>query len=245
MVTFNLRYHLSIDLLYEGKCSLLGISPDLKLYVEELYDDDHAIAQHILNLDGATVDTIDEDYGRQTIAPFQLPEASIRVAGAKQTKHLEYGGARLRGLRMTERIDQLTRPLTIESKMQIVDQLELDMPPPMLIGVAESYVLAEAQITAPDEFVVCRRVRIAYALPEAKMDEDNQPYDYDTITLQIAHPYDIKHDAPLPPEDAFAGLPEVSLHHPTDCIYAHGYVIVSDGGGEHYKNRIHIWQTQT
>ena len=245
MVTFFLEHQVSVTLTHTGQCSLLGISPDLHVFIEELYDDDNAIAQHELDIAGKIINSIDENFGKQAIIPLVLPDGSFMPQPGNITQHLNYSGARLRGLREDERIQQLVRPLSIQSKMQIVDILNLTMPAPMILGIAESYVLSEACVAAPHDYIVCRRVRIAYALPEVQSDPQGQSYDYDSLTLQIAHPYDASSDEPLPPDDAFAGLQGVTLRYPTDCIFTSGYLVVSDGGGDANKNAVHVFKAQT
>ena len=113
----------------------------------------------------------------------------------------------------------------------------------MLLGVAESRVLAEAPLSPPDQYLVCRRVRIAHALETTERDADHQPYDYDTIPVYVAHPYHVTSgDLDVEPEIAFAGLPSIDLLRPMDCLVANHYLCVADGGHDTQKSRIHIWK---
>ena len=80
--------------------------------------------------------------------------------------------------------------------MALIAKFKLDLIPPMLLGVAESYVLAKPNST-PGSVFVCRRLRLAVALPETRLDEDNQPYDYETHVIYLAHFYDCEQEPPF------------------------------------------------
>ncbi len=62
------------------------------------------------------------------------------------TMALNFAGPRHRGMRAPERTLDLVRPLSIQEKMALIDRFRLDVPPPLLLGIAESYVLAETPI---------------------------------------------------------------------------------------------------
>jgi hypothetical protein len=127
--------------------------------------------------------------------------------------------------------------------MQLASQLALPVPPPLIIGIAESVVLAEALITPPATFMVCRRLRLACALPETRRDSDGLPYDYDTKVIYTAHPYAADSgDIELPPDDVLGGLPGVRLRRPMDCMVCHGHLFIADGGMTDHNSRIHIWK---
>ena len=73
-----------------------------------------------------------------------------------------------------KRLLDLVRVLSIDEKMAVIDKFKLNIIPPMLIGVAESYVLAEAELQRPNLYFVCRRMRLAIALPEEWLDDEGQ-----------------------------------------------------------------------
>ena len=156
-----------LPLRHNGDCTLLGVTPDYTVYVEEIYGDDAKIAQHALALDGSLLASIDEgDAADGELRPLDLPPELIKSHSGWHTMALNFAGPRHRGLRAPERTLDLVRPLSVSEKMALVNQLQLDVLPPLLLGIAESYVLAETLISAPNLYFVCRRVRIAVALTE-------------------------------------------------------------------------------
>lgn len=237
-----LTYQSSIKLPHSGDCHLLGVSPDLKIYVEEIYTEDAWFAQHTLTLDGTLIETVDEDDGKNTeVTPLVVPEGSFKPQSGVQTiKTLNYTGARHRGLRELERITDVVRPFSLQEKMKMVERLELSIIPPLLLGLAESYVLAEAELQRPSLYVVCRRVRMAYVLPTAQRDENGQLYDYDTHVLYIAHLFDREQEE-VSLLDSLKSLPGTDLYRPMDCLVAQNYLFIADGGGATHHNRIHVW----
>jgi hypothetical protein len=244
MSTATLSYLSTIHFTHHGDCGLLGVTPDMTIYVEEIYDDESWIAQSAIHIDGSNRRTVDEDYGANTsVEPLPLPPDIIRPhSGFETMKALNFGGARHRGLRSEDRIQDTARDLDIHTKMTLIDTLKLPVAPPMILGLAESYVISEALIIRPNLFVVCRRLRIAYALAESKTDSDNQRYDYDTLVIQVAHLYDREQDADVSMEDALNGLPGVDLHRPTDCLICNDHLFISDGGTAEGKSAVHIWK---
>lgn len=202
----------SLPLAHTGDCGLIGIAADLTIYAEEMYGEDGWLAQHALKLSEKTIAFSDENSGlNRDFEILQLPDDLARSQPCKHTTALNFGGARHRGMREPERIAELVRPLTIQTKMTLIERLKLNIMPPMLLGIAESYVLAEAPLMSPDVFMVCRRLRLAYILTQVKADADHQPYDYDTLVLYIAHDYNPSIDDEIPPERALAGLPGVGF----------------------------------
>jgi hypothetical protein len=143
-------------------------------------------------------------------------------------------------MREAERVGELVQPFTLQEKMTLIERLALNIMPPMLLGLAESYVLAEAELARPYLYVVCRRVRLAIALPAVQTDADGQPYDYDTLVLHLAHWID-RRSPDVSLVEVIDHLPGVTLHRPTDCIIRDGYLFISDGGGDQQKNRLHVW----
>lgn len=237
-----LHYQASLSLHHSGDCHLLGIAADQTLYVEELYGDDDFLAQHVLRLDGALLCSIDEDDGRTEIVPFSLPDNVIRPQPAGRTRILDFTGARQRGWQETERIREVVLPLSIQDKMALVKRGVMSVPPPMILGIADSRVLAEALLDAPDSFVVCRRLQIAYTLPQPRFDSEHQQYDYDTQAVFVAHSFNPQQDDELNLDVVLSGIGGVSLHRPMDCLIAHDRLFVADGGEQQRRSAVHIWQ---
>jgi hypothetical protein len=237
----NFQYVTSLALAYNGDCTLLGVGADLTLYVEEIYGDEGWIAQRALRLDGTVQDAVDEDLGRnRSVKPLALPDDLTKPQTGWHTMNLNFAGARHRGLRSLERTGELVRPLTIQDRMALTEHLDIGSP--TLIGMAESYVLAEAALVYPMIFLVCRRLRIAFALEEEQVDEQNQPYDYDTTVLYAAHRYDRGDDRLPRLSEILTDLPGVQLHRPMDCLIVQDYAFVADGGAGERNSAVHVWR---
>ncbi|HVU11577.1 MAG TPA: hypothetical protein VHD90_09875 [Phototrophicaceae bacterium] len=229
----------TLTLKHPGDCSLLGVSPDETIYAEEVYGENAWVAQHALTSGSTLIESVDEAEGTQEIQPLDLPDGTILSKSGWQTMALNFAGPRHRGLREPERIGDLVRPLDIQEKMALARRLRLDLPPPALLGLAESYVLAETRITPPNLYFVCRRLRLAIALPQAKLDADGQPYDYETRVLYLAHFYD---GSEIPFGKLFENLTDVPLHRPMDCLLVGSKLYIADGGDSERLSTIHIWQ---
>ncbi len=230
-----------LPLRHNGDCSLLGATPDFTLYVEEIYGDEGWIAQHELTVDGELLITIDEAHGGNTeLHPLDLPPEAIKSKSGWHTMALNFAGPRHRGMREPERTLDLVRPLSITEKMTLVNQLHLDVLPPLLLGVAESYVLAETPIRAPNLYFVCRRIRLAVALTEQRIDEDGQPYDYETLVFYLGHFYERDHEPEY--EDLLTNLSDVPLYRPMDCLRIKDHLFIADGGEGDRPSAIHVWQ---
>jgi hypothetical protein len=238
----SLEHYKSITLRHHGDCSLLGISPNLTIYVEEIYGEDDQLTRYKLDIDGRLTVLIDDDEG---INDDALPINLARPAPIRHTTSLNFSIGRYQGMREQERIADLLQPLTIQEKMALVNHLKLAIMPPLLLGIAESTILAEALLTPPDQYLVCRRIRLAYALPQPRIDNYHQSYDYDTAVLYVAHLYDSHSDEePLLHETITASqllLPDVKLHRPMDCLIFDNHLLIADGGDETRTSHIHIW----
>ena len=237
-----LNYLQSILLHHNGDCRLLGVSPTLALYVEEIFGDDDQLAQHTLSLDGKVLHSVDESINPASdFIPLTLPADVVRPSPIRHASRLNFSGPRQLGLRDLERITDVVRTLEVPTRIRLAQQINIPMP--LILGVAESRVLAEALLTPPDTYLVCRRLRIAHALPEPQRDTDQQWYDYDTLAVYTAHLYNpVLNDVELPPDAVFAGLPGVRLVRPMDCIMCHEHVFIADGGDADRPSRIHIWR---
>ena len=241
MTSLPVSYITSLPLKHNGDCCLLGVTPDLTIYAEEIYGDEGWVAQHALRLDGEYEQSIDEVYGiNEATQPLDLPGTLIKSQTCWQTMALNFAGPRHRGLRGAERVVDLVRPLTIQEKMALVKQMQLDVLPPLVLGLGESYVLAEAMLVRPNLYFVCRRLRIAFALPEEQLDIDQQPYDYDTLVLYLAHFYDRGEELSF--TNLLLNLTEVPLHRPMDCLRVGDHLFIADGGAEDRLSAIHVWR---
>jgi hypothetical protein len=230
----------TLPLRHAGDCSLLGVSPDGAIYAEEVYGDEGWVAQHELRPDGTLARSVDEAGGSGgDLKPLDLPDNLFTSRTCWKTMPLNFAGPRHRGLREPERVGDLVRPLTIQEKMAAIDRLNLDILPPLLLGLAESYVLAESEIIRPNLYFVCRRIRLAYALPQPKIGADGQPYDYDTRVMYAAHFHDDREETPF--TDLLIDLTGVPLHRPMDCVLAGNRLYIADGGEGERVSAIHVW----
>lgn len=236
-----------LPLLHSGDCTLLGVLPDVDsgaadctIYAEEIYDEDGKIAQHALALDGSLLATVDEGSDETDLHPLDLPPQRIKPQTGWHTMALNFAGPRHRGLRAPERTLDLVRSLTLPEKMALIERFRLDVPPPLLLGIADSYVLAETPIHAPELYFVCRRVRLAIALTEEQIDADGQPYDYDTQVIYLAHFYQRDQEPEL--TDVLADLNALPLHRPMDCLLVKDRLFIADGGAGDRLSAIHVWQ---
>lgn len=232
----------TILLKHLGDCTLLASTPQGDIYVEEFYDGEW-IAQHCVNSEGQILKTIDENYGSDTFVPLSLPHDAQPQSSITSAEHaLHRVGLRQRGLRETDRVTDWVKPLTIMQKMPLLAALNLSIPPMLLLGIAESHVLAEAT-TAPDLAIVCRRVSLAYALTEPQQSDDGLPYDYTTHTVHILHPYNhATHTAP-DLHECLSPFHGVALIRPTDCLIHDNRLIVADSSDGNTPSRLHIWHT--
>ena len=150
MPTPVLEHLTTLQLQHNGDCSLIGVAPDLTIYVEEVYGEEGWLAQLALTLEGTILATVDENYGAETeLSPLALPVKLVEPQRGWHTMALNFTGARHLGLRGPERLDDLVRPFSIPEKIALIHVLELDILPPMLLGLAESYVLAESPLIHP------------------------------------------------------------------------------------------------
>lgn len=240
----KLNYVSSINLAYHQECVLLGISQDFTIYIEEIYGEAEWIAQHVLAPNGSHLHSADEDYGRRTLPPLTLPPNSVRPRpGSDGTRFLNFSGPRLRGMREPERLQDSLYPLSIGLKMALIEKFALPIISPTLLGVAESYVISEADVLSGGLTVVCRRLRLAYTLPEVRYDTQHIPYDYDTLTLHLAHLININDDDLLT-EDHLVSLPGVHLNRPLDCARVADHLFIADGGTTEHPSAVRIWQMQ-
>jgi hypothetical protein len=224
----ELKHLCNISLHYTGDCALCGVTDAGQIYAEE-FDDVNWICYQI----SAECKLLQS-------GEFDLPP--LLVTPRCPTDHpLNYSGGRYRGMREADRVAEWIQPLTVMEKMPLLLYLKLNIAPMMLLGIAESRVLSEATVTDVVS-VVCRRVRIAYALAQPQVDESGLPYDYDTLELHVAHLYDaVTDDAPSLAE-AVQGIDGQRLHRPLDCLVQHNKLIIADGSDSEHNSRILIFE---
>ena len=234
------RHLTTLPLKHAGDCNLLGVTPEGAIHAEEVYGKHGWVAQHELRRDGTFVRSVDEAEGRNgDLRPLDLPPQLITPKTCWKTMALNFAGARHRGLREPERIGELVRPLTIQEKMAAVQKLKLEIPATHLLGLAESYVLAESEVLRPNLYFVCRRIRLAYALAEPRTDGDGQLYDYDTKVIYAAHFQDSAEESAF--TDLLSDLTDRPLHRPMDCLLVDDHLFIADGGEGERLSAIHVW----
>jgi hypothetical protein len=244
MQSATFHHLISMPLKHNGDCSLLGIAADFTVYVEEVYSEDAWVAQHALKLDGTMIFSQDEEGGANTaIQSPTLPPDMVKPRTCWQTMNLNFAGPRRRGLQGPDHLLDMLHPLPVQEKFALVKRLGLKIPPPLLLGLAESYVLAEAELM-PGLYFVCRRIRLAIGLTQEQIDEEGLPYDYDTLALYAAHLYNPGADEELALSEALADLPGVELRRPMDCLYYENHLFVADGGDDQRPSTIHVWQVE-
>ncbi len=227
----ELKWLWTTELDHQGDCALLGVKAPDQLAAEETYDD--WAAYHLLDQDGCRIASYDEGNGAELdslpLAEFNPPPS---VAGAAI---LNYTAGRWRGLREADRVAETARALSVPEKLALT---AYGVPTPIL-GLAESYVLAEALI---DErlSLICRRLRIAHAVsPRHDGSPHDDPYDYDTHLLYVAQwfsPHD--EDAPL-----HQGVIQLGVR-PMDLLLSGSHLFVADGGAQARRTAIHAFQVR-
>jgi hypothetical protein len=244
MVFPMFEYQTALPLPRPGDVNLLGFSPaSERIYVEQMYGDVGWVAQYALNLKGELVAFVAEDEGGSDLAPLILPPDLERPEPGWQTMFLNFAGPRHRGLYGLERVLDMVRSLSIEEKMGLLKTFNIPAAmPPLVIGLAESYVLAEARLETPDLFVVCRRLRVAYRLNEEQTDTDGQPYDYDTSVIYLTHLVDRSLDYEMTLLDPRFQLPGPALIRPMDCLIFDDLLMVPDAGTDDQSAAIHLWK---
>lgn len=234
-----LNHIVSIPLKQYGDCNIVGVTPDGEIYVEEIYSDDGWTIQHKIRPNGEIITSYDEQ--EPSSHHLVMPSNLIKPMRVWNTMALNFAGARHRGKRSLERVDELVRTLTIHEKIALLKYLKLDILPSHLLGLAESYVLAEATVIHPNVFVVCRRLRAAYVLSSERIDEYGDPYDYDTQPFYVVHFYDRTGDEEVSLTAMLDGFPNVTFCRPMDCMIAKNRLYVADGGEAGRLSQLHIW----
>ena len=235
----------TLELDHGGDCRLLGLSGDGCIFVEELYGEDDWLAQYKLSSGSGVIESVDEGDGEnKDFDPLDLPDDIQRPETRHPFDYLDFSGARLRGMAVNERIDELVQSLTIAEKIDLVADSDWGIDPMRLIGISESKILAACKLDA-DNHALCRRIRIAYRLPKPQRDEPGMAYDYDSFTLHVLHRL---------PAGAIE-LPDLSLclkstqesdlFRPQDCMYCDGVLLVADGGDEDTFSAVHVFSSKS
>jgi len=237
----TLRLVQSCFLSHCGECSILGVDAAGRVALEEYYDD--WLAQYVFDRNGTLLALSDEDEGHNTEPPslfsqinFESPEVPAPITRGALVNH--YGG-RWRGMREEERVMDMAQPLSIAEKMTLT---RLGLPGPIL-GLAESYTLAEAHLTERD-WVLIRRLRVAFTVP-LQIDEP-EPYDYDTLEIYIAQWFDAAAAATDAATDA-APLNQGLLalgNRPMDAQVRDGFLFIADAGEAPRPGALHIFEIE-
>ncbi len=240
MTHIHLSHQATLPLFYHADCALLGVTRSGEILAEEIYGDDF-FAQYLLSPSGQVLASVDEDYGdNEPVRPLPEPDDLITHRPAALDHPLNFSGPRLRGLRELEHLADMVQPLSLPDKMALINRLQLGIPAMMLFGLAESRVLSEATI-ADDCWIICRRVRLAIALPSVRHDSVGEAYDYDTLTLHIAHFTDRHDNEPEVLLSGLDGLGGVRLSRPLDCLVVDERLYIAEGGCEQQRSAIHVW----
>lgn len=215
---------------------LLGLAHDGTLWLDEMRHDDTLIRHGVLP-DGR-LHSVDE----QTRQPLPNLPANMQTPITSPDQHpLNRASVRQRGLREADRVGDWVRPMPVMQKMALIQVLALDVSPMQVLGLGESRVLSLAQLS-PTEQLVCRRVALMLALPQAQLAQDGQPYDYTTHSIHMAHRYQPNAEDEVPLDRLLGALAGVRLRQPVDCLVANNHLYIADDGNGETCNALHIWQ---
>jgi len=244
MITFT--HMRSIPLFYDEWCGLLGIDDTLSIYAEEIYEDTWA-ARYKLSFDGRLIERVDEDHGQNpNYVRLEPPPGAAAPQAARATADLNFGGGRWHGDLEAERVRELARPLSLADLQCLVDAgLQSQDMLPYILGIVHSYVISEAEVQ-PNQFVVCRRLRIAYRLSLPRTDHSGELENYDSAEFALAQTFDpARPDRPLAETWLRPNRLGIALNWPMDVIARDGYLFVADSAYRQGRgpSRIHIFRT--
>lgn len=234
----------TIELSHAGDCALLGVDRAGCVYVEELYGDHDWLAQHKISLSEGLLESVDERCGAVTLdKPLSLPALYRSPSQVNVFDHLNFTGARWHGRLADERLEDMLRDLSIAEKIALVDYLDWDIDPLRLLGVAASIVLSCCKYS-DGEFLVCRRIRVAFRLPLPAQDHPgfDRDYDYDSLEVHLLHclPADARE---LP--DLTECLSDLDLCRPLECMRIGQRIYLADGGEGAIKSALHVFEIAT
>ena len=242
MMLDALKLLTTIELSHAGDCALLGVDREGCVYVEELYGEHDWLAQHKISLSDGLLESVDEQCGTVPLpAPLPLPELYVSPSKINVFDHLNFSGARWRGRIADERIEDIARDLSIAEKIALVDYLDWEIDPLRLLGIAESIVLSCCPYSE-GEFLLCRRIRVAFRLPAAARDDHGLDCDYDSIEVHLLHR--LPADA-LELPDLRDCLTHFDLCRPLDCMRVDGKFYLADGGEGAIKSALHVFEIET
>lgn len=228
----------TIPLAHISECAIAGLYADGRIAVEEFYDD--WLARSLFSADGTLLMFSDEGAHENDSAPdFDLapfPAGLNPPPPIGRASVLSYEIGRWRGLRDDERIAEVLQTLSVAEKMALSPYKI----PGVIMGTAESYVLAEAVIR-PNLSLVCRRLRIAYALATPAYDANGAPYDYDTFVLHLAQWFDPATDSAANCAPLDQPRPNVGAC-PMDAMYDGSRLYVVNGGDAERLSALHLYE---
>lgn len=239
------QHQWSLDLHYHEQTILLGMTPAPRLFVEEVYTEMGVydwFAQHDIDASGVIQRSVDEAGGKVAAQALTLPEDVIEPD--TQALDDDFTGPRQHGLREAERLSEVVRPLSILSKQTLIEHFGLGIPAMMLFGLAEVHTLTRTRL--PDaSWLVCRRLRLAIALPEPRPHPfDGLPYDYETRLIYGAyHLTDL--DADFDPAALLTALDGVPLVRPMGALCVGEWLALVTGGdpdNPERKSQVHLWR---
>jgi hypothetical protein len=118
---------------------------------------------------------------------------------------------------------------------------------PYILGIVHSYVISEAEVQ-PHQYVVCRRLRVAYRLSIPQADEDDgEMENYDSVEFALAQRFDpARPDGPLHESWLGPDALGVKLNWPMDVVACDGYLFLADSAYRQGRgpSHIHIFQTR-
>lgn len=219
-----------------GEIALLGATADSTILAETFdADAEEALRWHI-RADGQLTERIAEADSRFA----ELPPDLVPPQHVPPGHPWNFSGARWRGMREADRVSALVQPLTIMEKMPLIVRMGQALTPMQLLGIAENRLLARATFPAGDG-VLCRMIRLAYALTSVQQDADGLPYDYDTATLYLIHGYDPAADELPSIGECLGDFAGVAVLRPMDCLFHQGRLIVADGGAAGGRCRVLVF----
>lgn len=240
MGNLNVSHLWTKDLLYAESCSFLGISPDQHIFVEEFYGENW-FAQHHLDADGRLCASVDEQYGQMDADALDLPAGTISMQMPAHDHPLNVPLMREWGIRAEDRVMEWAQPLTIAEKMALIAAASLSVSPMQLLGLAESRVLAQADLNERQS-LICRRLRLLVALPEVRRHASGLPYDYETIPYSVLHLWDRQTQEAVSLEAILPALDGIQLAQALDCLVNAGRLYVAQGGSGNQPSKVHCWQ---
>lgn len=233
-----LRAELAVETGGNAECAILAASVDGCVWLEEYDAEGEPAAQMLLGADGQVLQMARAQAGAE-LRPLTIAADAARPASVRQAAWLGFRGARLRGLRQEDRIAEVALPLPLADRMALAARLQAMAP--QVLGVTESVVLAEAALGG-GWWLVCRRLRIALALPAARLDAHGLPYDYDSHVMWAAHVLDRLDDPEIAVAAWWPVLDGMALVRPVDCMRAGDWLWVAEAGEGAAPARLLRWR---